>query len=362
MYRVLLSALVVLTIAPTPARAQEPPAPAGAQEEIPQHIVVLDLTSSARKDRQVIAIPYSPASLAELRGITSEALRDAALEKLEDADAGTRWTSRRGHRLVAVVLHDPGTTARIRFDEQARDTRLGADLVTLAQLALRVGVGAEGVAPAIIRTEAVYILRKPRAKLLVAASVARTPAPVPAAPAAAAAAATPAPEKNEAEVTLVTGPTEHLFLSANAGAASASALKYDDDSNSLQPRETPTGFFIGINYTFGDILSDPAKANGDPFANFFSGMYVGGTLQGSRRPFDQAGVHVGFRNNPLPFLNEVVSFETVSPYVGIVWTKNDRVDDAGNLLGERRYGRGEFVWGVSLNLDKALGWVGDGGK
>jgi hypothetical protein len=58
----------------------------------------------------------------------------------------------------------------------------------------------------------------------------------------------------------------------------------------------------------------------------------------------------------------VVSFETVSPYVGIVWTKNDRVDDAGNLLGERRYGRGEFVWGVSLNLDKALGWVGDGGK
>jgi hypothetical protein len=220
-------------------------------------------------------------------------------------------------------------------------------------------------------TRQVYTLRRSRANLAVTGTVARPPRqPAPAAggaPATQAAAPAPAAaakpaDDNTASVTLVTGPAEHLFLSANAGATDASALKYDDDTNSLQPRETPTGFFIGINYSFGDILTDPTEAGGTWLSNFFSGMYVGGALQGSRRPFDQAGVHLGFRNNPLPFLRDVLDFETVSPYVGLVWTKNDQVDSSGNLLGDRRYGRRELVWGVSLNLDKALGWVGGGGQ
>jgi hypothetical protein len=390
MHRTFLLVIALVTSLPIVVYAQDGPI---------GRILVLDLATrdTTFRGARVFAVAYDEKLEKDIRAVETRGARDTLLARFRTLDAGTRWTSGKGDRLLAFVLHDAGTVARLQFKEEPRRTRLASDLVTLSELALRIATAAPEAAPrGISVTEGTYTLKRPRANLTVGASLAATEqrreapnctvrmdppaeaaasrpgtqvvvclmnqaasAPAPAGDAA----KTPAKSETSAEITLITGPSEHLFLSANAGSTSASQLKYDEESRSLQPRETPTGFLIGINYSVGDILTEPDSVgtwSREHLGYFLQGLYFGGAIQGSRRPFDQAGAILGFRYNPIPFLNRVVDFETVSPFVGAVWTKHDRVDDAGNRLGDRKYGSGDFVWGVSLNLDKALGWVGGG--
>ena len=80
-------------------------------------------------------------------------------------------------------------------------------------------------------------------------------------------------------------------------------------------------------------------------------------LEASRTPFDQVGATIGFRHST-PKLDSFISLETVSPYVGLIWARNDHAakDEPGRV--ETSYGQRSIVWGLSLNLDKALGWLG----
>jgi hypothetical protein len=371
MRRALLFVLATLTAAPSAIHGQEEANPRPSADTTYDRVLLINLATPAAAaesriitfapDRGLLASLDSAAARPIAKGIDSLLIKRAKAREVKPAN---RWIASTGARLAVFIFHDAGTVANVRFNEQARRTRLAADLLVLAELGLQ--VGAQSVTRIVV-TKQEYTLRRPRANLTISASLV-PPAPVAQAGAGSAgagttagnAAATKPAEQTTASITVVTGPAEHLFLSANAGATDASALKYDDESNSLQLKETPTGFFVGFNYSFGDILTDPAETDAGVLRRFWEGMYVGGAVQGSRRPFDQAGVHLGFRYNPLPLLGNVLNFETVSPYVGLVWTKNDQVDAEGNRVGERRYGRRELVWGVSLNLDKALGWVGGG--
>lgn len=358
--------------------------PASARAQTYDRVLVINLvTPNLPADNRVITLDPRSSLMAELEsaatqtGGIEEASAKALLEgaEAEQVKPASRWIATTGARLAVFVFHDEGTVANVRFNEEARRTRLAADLLVLAELGLALA-GPQDVAVDLV-TKQEYTLRRPRANLTVATTVTPKTAPVArtrtdsaragtgaaggGATTANAAAAKPA-EQPSASITVVTGPPEHVFLSANAGSADGGALKFNDESDALELRENPTGFFIGVNFSFGDILTDPADIEAGVLRRFWEGMYVGGAVQGSRRPFDQAGVHLGFRNNPLPLLRDMLNFETVSPYVGLVWTKNDQVDAEGNRVGERRFGRREFIWGVSLNLDKALGWVGGGGN
>jgi hypothetical protein len=378
MRRALLFALAILVAVPPAIHGQKEANPRPPADTTYDRVVLINLgIPAAAAESRIITFAPDRGLLASLDSAAARPIRkgvDTLLitrAKAREVKPANRWIASTDARLAVFVFHDEGTVANIRFNEEARRTRLAADLLVLAELGLQ--VGAQSVTRIVV-TKQEYTLRRPRANLTISAALA-PPAPVVQAGAGSAGAGAtggnttatqPAPaatkpvEQTAASITVVTGPAEHLFLSANAGATDASALKYDDESNSLQLKENPTGFFVGFNYSFGDILTDPAETDAGVLRRFWEGMYVGGAVQGSRRPFDQAGVHMGFRYNPLPLLGDVLNFETVSPYMGLVWTKNDQVDAEGNRLGDRRYGRGEFVWGVSLNLDKALGWVGGG--
>lgn len=307
-------------------------------------IVLVNLSSpdSTPPQPRVLVLRALPGDLGMLTHSASigPGARQHVLSRADGAQVtgAERWLGSQGDSVVVYVLHDKGTSASIRFDEQRRSSRIQADLFTLAKLVAT--AAAEGVDTLTVRvTRQRYTLRQARSNLTITASASRSASSLDKA-------------ENQAAVTLVTGPREHLFLSTNAGSVSGTSLSYDADTRALEPRDTPTGFFVGINYALGDVMGAPS--------GFVDGLFVGGTVQGSRRPFDQVGVHLGFRHNPLPVLDRLVSFETVSPYVGLAWTRSDRVDEEGSRREHRQYGRRELVWGVSLNLDKALGWLGGG--
>jgi hypothetical protein len=165
------------------------------------------------------------------------------------------------------------------------------------------------------------------------------------------------PEK--LETTIITGPTEHFFLSANAGLTDATQVSYDPATRTLGPSKKPTGFYIATNYAFGDLYTEGKDAN---FAKrFLGGMYLGAFVQPSRRPFEQFGTIIGFRRNLIPWLETYFPFDTVSPYVGVVWVRNDTLTGSPSAPKlSARYGKGNLITGLSLNLDKALSWVGSG--
>jgi hypothetical protein len=152
---------------------------------------------------------------------------------------------------------------------------------------------------------------------------------------------------------------EQFFLSANAGLTNATQVSYDATTRTLGPAKKPTGFYIAANYAFGDLYDEGKETN---FANrFFGGMYLGVFVQASRRPFEQFGTIIGFRRHFIPWLETYLPLDTVSPYLGVVWVRNDSLSASptGPTLSSH-YGKAQFVTGLSLNLDKALGWVGSG--
>ena len=154
-------------------------------------------------------------------------------------------------------------------------------------------------------------------------------------------------------LSLTTGPTEHFFLSANVANTTAHQFKYNQTTQSIQPIANPKEFFVGIDYTLGDIFD---AANPSALNSFKDGIYLGMMLEASSRPFNQLGVSLGFRHNPMA---QFVNFDAVSPYVAVVWARSDRVSGSGASTSiDSRYGKGKVVFGLSLNLDKALGWVG----
>ena len=151
---------------------------------------------------------------------------------------------------------------------------------------------------------------------------------------------------------LVTGPAEHFFLSADAALTQIRQVKYNSESKSFETEKKPTEFLVGTNYQIGDLLSDDDR-------NFFRGLYLSFLVEASKRPFNQIGAAIGFRNN-LPYLDSYVSLRTVSPYIGYSWVRNDEAD--GNQSGDikSRYGKPQLIGGLSFNLDKALNWLGGG--
>ncbi|HEX8830654.1 MAG TPA: hypothetical protein VF705_05775 [Longimicrobium sp.] len=353
----LLFVIGLATAAPGAAAAQgtRPVVPDTAPERT--RILVVDLTKAGAEDAHgpTYAFMNEAALLRTLRDAPTgdaEPARQAVIAAASREERSNRWLRGAGGLLRVFVFHELGTTAQIQFKENARSTRLASDFATLVKLGITIATAPQDLEPRIQVTSASYTLTKPRANLLVSATVGR--------PSTGGAAAASTPKSDSVQVTLVTGGAEHLFLAANAAATDVNQLKFDETSHTLQPRKTPTSFSVGFNYSFGDILTNPADLRGNELVKLWNGLSVGGTLQASRRPFEQVGATAGLRYNPVPVLNRLVSFEAVSPFVGVVWTRNDRVDAQGNEVDRRRYGRGTFVWGVRLNLDKALGWVGGG--
>lgn len=261
----------------------------------------------------------------------------------------TRWISGKGDSLYIYVLRPVNRKAKLDFAEERRKSRVEADLITLAQVGQKIsGIGVLGDEPDPVRGSfslSRYALTRLRANFGITSTLDSV-----------------APSGRQAKddtpptilrTTLITGPAEHLFLSANAAMTQARQVKYVESGRTLEPDRKPSEFLIGFNYSVGDLFEEDETAS---MGSFMRGMYLGFLVEASKRPFNQISGVVGFRRN-LPLLDRYLSFNTVSPYAGLVWLRNDRRETAGSEI-RSSYGRRDFIWGLSLNLDKALSWVG----
>lgn len=282
--------------------------------------------------------------------------------------SSTRWISGKGDTMDIFVFGPLNRLPKVAFKEDARQSRLEIDVGTLIQVAGKIvtkaGLPADSP-PATVRvTRRQYYLTKSRATLKVVATLKPPQAPDSAnakdARARANAKAKDAPEGEEEipeklETSLITGSEERFFLSANAAFTQARQVTYDESSKTLKPDKKPDEFLIGINYAVEDLFAND-EATG--VHSFLGGLFASLLVEASKTPFNQIAATVGFRRN-LPFLEDFLTFTTVSPYVGIVWVRNDRIQlDGASSNVKSGYSKRKFITGLSLNLDKALEWLG----
>ena len=273
--------------------------------------------------------------------------------------SSTRWISGKGDTMDIFIFGPLNRLPKVDVKEDARQSRLAIDVGTLIQVAEKIGASADQLpdsARATVRvTRRQYYLTKSRASLKVVATL-RPPR----APDRANANAKDDPEAEEEipeklETSFITGSEERFFLSANAAFTQARQVTYDESSKTLQPGKKPEEFLIGVNYAMEDLFAND-EATG--ISSFLGGLYAGFLVEASKTPFNQIAATVGFRRN-LPFLDDFLTFTTVSPYVGMVWVRNDRIQpDGASSNVKSGYGKANFITGLSLNLDKALEWLG----
>ena len=180
---------------------------------------------------------------------------------------------------------------------------------------------------------------------LAAASIAalaklNAPAPAPAAPAAA------ADETVKPRAELLTGPVEHWFLSADVPLNSVEALTYDKDTNQVTLGDEPSTFYIGVNFLLGDV-----KETNRPF---LGNLVIRGMVKASTHPLDSVGVGIGLRGQY--FTKWGLNLDALTPFIAWTMTKEDAEVDG--VVTKRVGHNSEFRFGVSLNLDQAIKWVG----
>lgn len=235
-------------------------------------------------------------------------------------DTEDRWIATKGDVLHVYVLHGSATAVDIQFQETQRDTRFAEDLEVLKKLV------AERAATVDIEKRD-YRLTKVRARLTVTASTGSDD------------------QKQTAEKTIITGPSEHLFLSADVPFNDLKQVKYDNSTHQLVSKDTPTKFFAAVDYQVGDLFLPPTGAGGIVFKALF---------QPSRTPLSSYGMGIGFRSSQV----KIGSFELdkLTPFVAYVRSRQDTVTADGTPQKDAKL-TNDFVWGLSFNLDNALAWV-----
>ncbi len=258
--------------------------------------------------------------------------------------SSNRWVSHQGDSVEVFVFRPTRQSADVTFEEQARQSRLSAGLDSLVENAGSVGNRRDRGKPdgnvSISRRK--YRLRNRSAILKITADV-------------------DVPEHADGDresdppvtTTIITGPSERVFLSANAAFSKVRQVKYNSSEQTFEAGHKPTELLVGINYSMQDMFQND---NASGWRAFAEGIYLGFLVEPSRRPFNQIGATLGFRHSPPPF-ETLFSLETVSPYAGLVWARDDVRDPNNDAHVKTRYGRPGLILGLALGLDKALGWL-----
>jgi len=313
-----------------------------------QRIMIADLTA---KTPVVVVVDPGVSCLQQtlsdacqsLDGRTPKEVQAAATCLKSESDM--RWISRQGDDLRLYVVYQ-GADPAVRFNEQSRKTRISTDLSNLIKLA-RSAKLLEGAKPDDLKcVEQSYELERVRSNLAV--TVEQTPAAPravamieAAGPTASTAAAAAAPK---ATTTIITGPAEHWYLSADLPIRHFNELKRNDTSGLIEPAKTPTTFFVGVDYALGDILGESQSWRRD--------FVLKGMLKFSKQPLQTFGIALGYRGPALSSLG--LSFEVVSPFAGYFWSRPEVPE--GSSGAETKL-QGTFQFGFSFNLDTALGWA-----
>lgn len=272
------------------------------------------------------------------------------LDKLEKITDSRLITSPR-QKIMVHLIGGAICGSKVQFNEIKRKSTIEKDGEVLVKIITKI-MGAQAACDPEVTTES-YILKKKRAELQITIT---KPVPLVAkkAPAPAgndsvsnedsnASAPTKSSEKDEIKFVLTTGPKEHFFLSADMIVNSIDELKYDPETKTLSEKDKPTKYYLGLNYMIGDVLADYSGSTSWIAPERFFGKLM---LQLDNNPTDSYGVGIGYR----PEFVESVSF-----YAAYMVFKEDQIKDG--QVQENKGRNEEVVFGISFNLDKALGWL-----
>jgi hypothetical protein len=255
-----------------------------------------------------------------------------------------RWEAAQVAEVKCVdVLSSPRATPLLILTCRAKEPTTPPERITAIE-----GLGTLGDAKATstLRDYANGTDAGVRNAALIALSKLKTAAGAPAAaavPAKAEAADEAAPKPS---VDVITGPREHWFLSADVPITAAEALTFDKDTGQVTLGDEPSTFYLGVNFLVGDLK--------DPKRSFIGNVVVKGLLKASNRPLDSYGFALGLRGQYLSKLG--LNLDALTPLVAMTFTQED-VEENG-VVTRRARRNSELRFGVSLNLDQAVKWVG----
>lgn len=140
-----------------------------------------------------------------------------------------------------------------------------------------------------------------------------------------------ADDKKGKSTTIITGPTEHWFLSADARISKVNELRYDSSTKSVMEKKKSGNGYLGVNYMIGDVLTDHGIASLD-------NVGVKLLVNAHDKPLDSIGMGLSyqFKANILG-TDKPVSFAAFAAYFR---------QKGGN--GARDTGK--WGWGLSYNL------------
>lgn len=317
-----------------------------------ERYVIVDLTATPPA---LVVVPSSApsfpkniaASCASTDGHKPEEIQ-AAIVCLRPS-SNLRWVSTRDDRLHLYVIYRGARSPRFRFIEESRKTRLATDLGKLLRLAKGLLEAGRADSAALNCVSAGYVLERKRANLTVSV---QQEAPAQAGPVleGGTGSADGPSEQPSASAIIVTGPSEHYFLSADLPFKRFNELKLNEQTGLVEPVKSPTSFFVGLGYALGDLLSEGGGWRDD--------LVIKGSIKFDKQPLESYGVALGYRGALLSSLG--LNFDAVSPFAGYFWTRGTL--PAGSPPGAKIERKGTFQMGFSFNLDAALGWTKGDGK
>lgn len=290
---------------------------------------------------QMLSMVRSPGPLAGASATKALAyLRDHGAQLA--LATSNRWVSHQGDSIEVIVFRPGNEIPKITFEEEARQSRLTGDLDSLVETAGSIVATEDSDRrPAIGVTRRKYRLRDTRAVLKITAQEVAEGEKEGA-----------ADDEPPVITSIITGPSERVFLSLNAAFTKVRQVKYNSGEETFEHDSKPTEMLLGINYSMQDMFHDD-KTTG--LSAFLRGIYLGVLLEPTRRPFNQIATVAGFRHSPPPF-ESLFSLETVSPYIGLVWARDDVPSENSDHV-KSRYGKRSLILGFALGLDRALGWL-----
>lgn len=247
-----------------------------------------------------------------------------------------RWFGSRGDVLF-VITKDPKVSARIpALTEERRESRFSTDLNTLARIVKQLmsgGVTTRDLTPSPYHFRAIRLAEH---RAYVNYVISRK-----------------AEGNDSKELTgrVVTGPSEHFFIAGGYVVQRLQEVKYNETTKAIESKEAPQALFALPAYTVGDLQS--ALGGGSAV----EGLFVGGLIKVSKSPLDSVGVAVGYR---FPAVRAAgIELQALAPFVGVLWTKEDRVGANGQPDRDAVYGP-RLRFGLSVDLTMILGWLTPG--
>lgn len=295
---------------------------------------------------------------------------EAVLNKLQEKSAETidqwRWYTKKNEQIQVYAFYDNnGGDMAISVKEESRKTQIEKDIASFTQLLLK-----RLTAKAIEEREVIkykiaqkqHCLKYPRSTITVTAnytlpqgktqdsnSSTGEPGKGNAEEPEKGNAKEPEkgnakePEKMENRVEIITGDAEHFFLSADVPFKKTAELKYNETNGTIELKDKPTEFYLGINFMFGDLTAERPNLS---LKNFF----LKAMFRFSKRPLDSYGFALGYRFPEKKILG--LNLSPFSVFWGYIGTKEEKIDEADK--SKRKF---KPTFGLSFNLDKALEWI-----